>query len=154
MRSFPGSSASKESACNAGDPGSIPGLERPHGEGIATHSGIPGLPWWLRQERIHLQYGRPWFDPWVGKIPLRRAWQSTSVFLPGESPWTEKTGGLQSMRSQRVGYNWTTKHSTAQWHMILSIFHILTYHLISSVRCLFKSFAHFWIGLFIFSLLF
>ena len=34
MRSFPGSSASKESACNAGDPGSIPGLERPHGEGI------------------------------------------------------------------------------------------------------------------------
>ena len=25
------------------------------------------------------------FDPWVGKIPWRRAWQSTSVFLPGES---------------------------------------------------------------------
>ena len=46
-----------------------------------------------------------------------------------------------------------TKHSTAQWHMILSIFHILTYNLISSVRCLFKSFAHFWTGLFIFSLL-
>ena len=21
-------------------------------------------------------------DPWVGKIPRRRAWQSTSVFLP------------------------------------------------------------------------
>ena len=25
------------------------------------------------------------FDPWVGKIPSRRAWQSTPVFLPGES---------------------------------------------------------------------
>ena len=25
------------------------------------------------------------FDPWVGKIPWRRAWQSTPVFLPGES---------------------------------------------------------------------
>ena len=25
------------------------------------------------------------FDPWVGKIPWRRAWQPTSVFLPGES---------------------------------------------------------------------
>ena len=24
-------------------------------------------------------------DPWVGKIPWRRAWQSTPVFLPGES---------------------------------------------------------------------
>ena len=31
---FPGSSASKESACNAGDPGSIPGLGRSAGEGI------------------------------------------------------------------------------------------------------------------------
>ena len=25
------------------------------------------------------------FDPWVGKIPWKRAWQPTSVFLPGES---------------------------------------------------------------------
>ena len=25
------------------------------------------------------------FSPWVGKIPWRRAWQSTPVFLPGES---------------------------------------------------------------------
>ena len=31
---FPGSSAGKESACNAGDPGSIPGLGRSTGEGI------------------------------------------------------------------------------------------------------------------------
>ena len=25
------------------------------------------------------------FSPWVRKIPWRRAWQTTSVFLPGES---------------------------------------------------------------------
>ena len=25
------------------------------------------------------------FDPWVGKVPWRRAWQPTPVFLPGES---------------------------------------------------------------------
>ena len=31
---FPGSSAGKESACKAGDPGSIPGLGRSTGEGI------------------------------------------------------------------------------------------------------------------------
>ena len=24
------------------------------------------------------------FDPWVGKIPWRRGWQPTPVFLPGE----------------------------------------------------------------------
>jgi len=42
------------------------------------------------------------FDPWVGKIPWRKAWQSTLVFLPGESPWTEELGGLQLMGLQRV----------------------------------------------------
>ena len=31
---FPGISAGKESTCNAGDPGSIPGLGRSPGEGI------------------------------------------------------------------------------------------------------------------------
>ena len=31
---FPGSSVSKECACNAGDPGFTPGLGRPAGEGI------------------------------------------------------------------------------------------------------------------------
>ena len=29
------------------------------------------------------------FNPWIRKIPWRRAWQPTPVFLPGESPWTE-----------------------------------------------------------------
>ena len=43
-----------------------------------------GLPWELRWERICLQYGRPGFDPWVGKILWRRAWQPTLVFLPGK----------------------------------------------------------------------
>jgi len=32
------------------------------------------------------------FDPWVRKIPRRRACQPTVVFLPGESPWTEEPG--------------------------------------------------------------
>ena len=31
---FPGSSASKESTCNAGDPGSVPGSGRSSGDGI------------------------------------------------------------------------------------------------------------------------
>ena len=36
--SFPGGSDSKESVYNAGDPGSIPGLEDPLEKGMATHS--------------------------------------------------------------------------------------------------------------------
>ena len=34
---------------------------------------------------IYLQCRRHRFNPWVGKIPWRRAWQPSPVFLPGES---------------------------------------------------------------------
>ena len=39
---------------------------------------------WLRQKRIILQRRKPGFDPWVGKIPWKREWLPTPVFLPGE----------------------------------------------------------------------
>ena len=44
-------------------------------------------------------------SPWVGKISWRRTWQPTPGFLPGDSPWTEESGGLQSMGLQRVGHD-------------------------------------------------
>ena len=56
---------------------------------------------------------RPGFNPWVGKIPWRRAWQNTPVFLPGESPWTAEPGGLQPKRSRRVGHDQASKYSIA-----------------------------------------
>ena len=43
----------------------------------------------------------------------RRKWQPTPVFLPGESPGTEESDGLQSMGSQRVGRNRVIKHKFA-----------------------------------------
>ena len=45
------------------------------------------------------------FDLWVKKIPWKRAWKSTSIFFPGESPWTEEPGRLQSIGSHRVRHN-------------------------------------------------
>ena len=45
------------------------------------------------------------FDPWVGKIPWRRTWQPTLVFLLGKIPWLEEPGRLQSIRWQRVGHD-------------------------------------------------
>ena len=45
------------------------------------------------------------FNHWVRKIPWRRAWQPTSVVLPGESPWTEESDQLQSIGSPRVGHD-------------------------------------------------
>ena len=44
---FPSSSDGKASACNAGDPGSIPGWEDPLEKGMATHSSVLAwvIPW-------------------------------------------------------------------------------------------------------------
>ena len=53
----------KESACNAGHPGSIPEWGKSLEKDMATHSSIPA----------------------------------------GRIPWTEQSGELQSMDSQRVG---------------------------------------------------
>ena len=54
-------------------------------------------PYWLQGTSLvaSLQCRRSAFDPWFGKIPWRRAWQPTPVFLPGESPWTEEPGGYR-----------------------------------------------------------
>ena len=65
---FSGGTDGKESACNAGDVGSIPGFERFPGEGNGNA----------------LQY---------------LAWRI---------PWTEESGGLWSMGSQRVRQDWQT----------------------------------------------
>ena len=67
----------------------------------------------------HLQGKIPQFNSWVGKVPWRRGWQPTLVFLPGESPWTEEPGGLQS-----TGYkesDTTERLSTAQLSIYMLI---------------------------------
>ena len=53
------------------------------------------------QCRRHKRHG---FDPWVGKIPWRRPWQPTPVFLPGESrgkgTWWATVHGVTKSRTQ------------------------------------------------------
>ena len=89
-----GSLAGKESACNAGDPGSILVSGRSSGEGI----GYPLQYSWaslVAQMVKNLPAMQEiWLDLWVGKIPWRRAGQPTPVFLPGEFPWTEEPSRL------------------------------------------------------------
>ena len=55
-------------------------------ENMRVENGRTSLVAQMVKKKIHLQCGRPGFDPWVGKIHWRRAWQPTPVFLPGESP--------------------------------------------------------------------
>ena len=105
LRASPGSSAGKESTCNAGDPGLIPGLGRSPGE-------------WIDYP---LQYS------WASLVAeivknLPAMWETWGWSLGWEDPleegmathssihaWTEEPGGLQSIGSQRV---WTEQLST------------------------------------------
>ena len=47
------------------------------------------------------------FHPWVRKIPWRRAWQPTPVFLPGESLGQRSLVGCSPLESQRVEQGWS-----------------------------------------------
>ena len=51
-------------------------------------TGFPGG----SNKRFGLQFRRPGFNSWVGKIPWRRVWLATPVFLPEESTGTEEPG--------------------------------------------------------------
>ena len=91
--------------------------EDPLQKGQATHSIIHGLPYDSSGKGPTFQCRRPGFDPWVGNIPWRRAWQPTTpVFLHGDCPWTEEPSRLQSMGLQRVGHDRATKHSTVYFN--------------------------------------
>ena len=46
--------------------------------------------------------------------PLEKEMAIHSSILAWEIPWTEKPGGLQSMRSQRVGHDLETKKQHVQ----------------------------------------
>ena len=57
------------------------------------------------------RHGRCGFNPWIGKIPRSRKWQTTPVSLPGGSPRTGESGWLEPMGSQRVGHGWADMHA-------------------------------------------
>ena len=55
------------------------------------------VPW----QRIHLPSKIPGFDHWVGKMPRRKKWQLSPVFLPGKSYGQSGLAGQSPWGSQR-----------------------------------------------------
>ena len=104
---FLDSSVGKESACNAGDPSSIPGSGKYPGEGI----GYPLQYSWasLVAQMVKNPPLPPLSNPGdLGSIlawedPLEEGMATHFSILAWRIPWTEEPGGLQSMGSQRVG---------------------------------------------------
>ena len=80
-----------------------------------------------RWPRIHLSmqemYRRPGFNPWVRKIPWRRKWQPTLVFLPGESQRQMNLHGVAKSRTRLSTHN--TRTWTFNIYDLMSLDHFL-----------------------------
>ena len=93
----------KESACNAGDSGSIPGSGRSAGEGI----GYPLQYSWaslvaqLVKNLPAMRESRVWSLGW--EDPLEKGKATHSSILAWRIPWTAESMGLQ-----RAGHDWVT----------------------------------------------
>ena len=59
-----------------------------------------------------LQCRRHRIDPWARKIPWRRKWQPTPVFLPGKFRGQRSLVGYSPRGSQRVEHDLATEHDT------------------------------------------
>ena len=70
-----------------------------------------GLPWWLSSKESTCQC-RKAFDSWVGKIPWRRKWQPTLVFLLGKSYGQRSLVGYSPWSGKRAGHKLEAKNHT------------------------------------------
>ena len=97
LECFPDSSAVKESTFNAGDPRSIPGLERSPGEGI----GYPFQYSWVSLVAQLVKNPPAMLETWVQSLgwedPLEWEMTTCSSIIAWKIPWAEEPGKLQSM---------------------------------------------------------
>ena len=125
---IPGSSADKESTCNAGDPDLTPESGRSTGEGIGyqlQHSGASLVAQTVKNPPAM-------WDTWVQFLgwenPWRREQLPTPVFLPGEShgqrsldnysPWGP-WGHKESDMSEWLTFRFLIRELDASYHCVL-----------------------------------
>ena len=70
----------------------------------------------IHRDRIHLPSQRCGFSSWVWRIPWRRKWQLTSVFLSGKSHGQRTLVGYSPWSHKRAGCNLATKQQCS-WRL-------------------------------------
>ena len=72
----------------------------------STDCNPAGFPGASDGKSICLQCGRPWFEPWIRKIPWQRKWQPTSVLLPGKfHGWRSLLATVHGVAKSRTQLN-------------------------------------------------
>ena len=111
---FPHSSAGKEFACNAGDPGSIPGSRRSAGEEMTITPIFLGFPGGSAGKESACNAGDLGLIPGLGRSP-------------GEGKgYPLQYSGLENSMDHRVAKSWQDFH-----------FHCICYNIASGLFCLF-----------------
>ena len=90
----------KESACNAGDPGSIPRSGRSTGEGIGYTLQYSWGSLVAQLVKNPSAMGETWVQSLGWEDPLEKGTATHSTILAWRIPWT-----IESMGSQRIGYD-------------------------------------------------
>ena len=95
--------------------------------GINIHKGLPR---WLSGKEFTCQCRGYGFYHWDRKIPWRRKWQCTPIFLPGKSHGQRVLAGYSPWGHKRVGENLVTKTAAAiygkQAILVYSLIHFYT----------------------------
>ena len=90
------------------------------------------LPRWRQWQRIQLPMHR--FELWIGKLPWRRVWQPTLVFLPRESHGKMSLADYSPWSCEESDTNEVTQHACTHIHTYNIHFIHNTY---SNFHCLF-----------------
>ena len=83
-------------------------------------SAVLGLPLLIQEALVaknlsaHAEHIREGFNPWVRKMPWRRAWQPIPILLPGKPHGQRSLVGC-SPRGRRVRHNWSYLMHTDSW---------------------------------------
>ena len=88
-------------------------------QGSSKPVGIPGLPRWHSGKESTCQcrrHGRLGFHPWIGKIPWRRKWQPSPVFLPEESHGQRSLEGYSPWGCKELDTTEVTEHTHTHTH--------------------------------------
>ena len=100
-----------------------------------------GLPWWLNGKKSTCQSRKHTFNPWIRKIPWRRKWQPTPVFLLGKthrqrslagySPWDHKKSDIAECMQPS---SWIKGHFLRNLPMI-SLYPLALFHALPGILC-------------------
>ena len=77
------------------------------------------LPWWFSGKESACQFRRHRFDPWMWKIPWKREWPPTPVFLPGKSHGQRSLAGYSPWSHKWVRHVLVTNTTTSIYNTLL-----------------------------------